>query len=89
MSAGGDRYRARLKARDPEDYRRRRRDEQRRYRERKYAKGLTSTGSVVTRQDIADVRRVYGPHPTDCLCHDCLFPPAPYEPTVYRAGVKS
>ncbi len=82
-------YRTRMKARDPERYRQMRREEQRRYRERKYAKGLTSTGTVLERPDIAQARRMYGPHPADCLCHDCLFPPVPYTPTVYRSLVAS
>jgi hypothetical protein len=79
-------YRAKLKRTDPDDYRRRRREEQRRYRARRYSAGLSSTGKPLERPDIAAARREYADHPADCLCYGCLYPPEPYQPKVCRSG---
>ena len=80
------RYRERIKRKDPERYKALRREEQRRYRARRYAQGLSSTGTALERPDIAAARRVYADHPDDCPCYGCLYPPEPYQPKVCRIG---
>lgn len=87
------RFYARLKEANPERYRAMRREEQRRYRERKHQRGLTSAGTPIKRPDIARTKRaqsgLHWDHPEGCPCYDCLFAPVEYQPTVYRAGVQA
>ena len=80
-------YRERIKRKDPERYRAMRREEQRRYRAKRYAQGMSSEGTPLERPDIAAARRVYADHPADCPCYGCLYPPEPYSPTVHHVGV--
>lgn len=80
------RYRAKIKRCSVEEYRRLRREEQRRYRARRYSQGLSSTGKPLERPDIAAARREYAEHPADCPCYGCLYPPEPYQPKVCRIG---
>lgn len=63
-----------------EQYRAHAREQKRRQRLKRYAKGLNSNGKPLDAQHLATsaARRVFGPHPDGCPCYDCLYPtPAP------------
>ncbi len=66
--------------------REREREKNRRKRARRRARGLNAYGKPIVSPAIqAATLRALGHHPTDCPCHDCLFPSTTsYRPRVAR-----